>query len=180
MPVNRWRGAVDDSDCALLAHCEGPTLDIGCGPGRMSGYLAAAGHCVLGLDILGEAVAQTRHRGVAALQRDVFGPLPAEGRWKTALLADGNIGIGGDPVRLLRRRLQPAPPGGRVVTDLEPEGTGAHRVSVRLSTADRRSHPFPWAIVGVDGMAAVALLAGLQLRATYVHSGRCFAVLGRV
>ena len=44
-------------------------------------------------------------RGGAALRRDVFAPLPGEGRWYTALLADGNVGIGGDPVALL----QPAP-----------------------------------------------------------------------
>ena len=30
-------------------------------------------------------------------------PMPGEGRWDTVLLADGNIGIGGAPVALLRR-----------------------------------------------------------------------------
>ena len=32
------------------------------------------------------------------LRRDLFAPLPGEGRWHHVLLADGNIGIGGDPV----------------------------------------------------------------------------------
>ena len=50
-----------------------------------------------------EAVAQTPDRGVAAIRRNVFDALPGEGRWRTALLADGNIGIGGDPAALLRR-----------------------------------------------------------------------------
>ena len=36
-------------------------------------------------------------RGATVLQRDIFGPLPGEGRWGTALLFDGNVGIGGDP-----------------------------------------------------------------------------------
>jgi hypothetical protein len=41
---------------------------------------------------------------VSALCRDVYAaPLPGEGRWRRVLLADGNIGIGGDPPRLLRR-----------------------------------------------------------------------------
>jgi len=37
------------------------------------------------------------------VRRSVFDALPAEGRWHTALLADGNVGIGGDPIRLLSR-----------------------------------------------------------------------------
>ena len=39
--------------------------------------------------------------GGPALRRSVFDPLPGEGRWGTALLLDGNIGIGGDPRALL-------------------------------------------------------------------------------
>ena len=101
----------------MLAHCVGPTLDVGCGPGRMSAHLAGRGRCVLGIDVVREAVDQTRARGVSALLRDVFAPLPGEGRWDTALLADGNIGIGGDPVALLRRVAHAAragrPRGGR-------------------------------------------------------------------
>jgi SAM-dependent methyltransferase len=179
VPVQRWRDTVDDSDRAVLAHCTGPTLDVGCGPGRMSAHLAARGHCVLGLDVVGEAVAQARGRGVAALKRDVFAPLPGEGQWESALLADGNIGIGGDPVRLLRRLHDLLAPGGRVVADLAPHGTGMRTLTVWLRTADRRSHPFPWAVVGVEAMAAVACAAELQLHATHVHSGRWFAVLGK-
>ena len=45
----------------------------------------------------------TQDRGAAALCRDVFDPLPARDAGPRALLADGNVGIGGDPVALLRR-----------------------------------------------------------------------------
>lgn len=81
----------------MLAHCVGTTLDIGCGPGRMSQALAARGACVLGIDVVPEAVTLTRARGASALVCDVFAPVLGEGRWDTALLADGNIGIGGGP-----------------------------------------------------------------------------------
>ena len=103
LPVHEWMRPVSHADRALLGHCRGATLDVGCGPGRMSAHLAASGHVVLGVDIVREAVEQARRRGVAALRRNAFDTLPGEGRWDTVLLADGNIGIGGAPVRLLRR-----------------------------------------------------------------------------
>ena len=65
----------------------------------------------------------TRERGVPALRRDVFDRVPGEGRWHTVLLADGNIGIGGDPVRLLQRVRTLLATGGRVVVELGAPGT---------------------------------------------------------
>ncbi|HWU22038.1 MAG TPA: methyltransferase domain-containing protein, partial [Nocardioides sp.] len=115
LPVADWTRASDGSDELLLRQCVGPTIDIGCGPGRMAAELAARGHVTLGIDIVGEAVRQTVDRGAAALQRDVFARVPGEGRWATALLADGNIGIGGDPAALLTRARRLLHPGGRVV-----------------------------------------------------------------
>ena len=52
---------------------------------------------MLGVDISRTAVARVRQAGASALHRSVFDPLPGQGRWGTALLADGNIGIGGLP-----------------------------------------------------------------------------------
>ena len=103
LPVHEWTRDADPDDLALLAHCEGPTLDIGCGPGRLAAALARLGHAVLGIDVVPEAVDADPPPRRAALQRDLFDALPGEGRWETALLADGNVGIGGDPVALLRR-----------------------------------------------------------------------------
>ena len=50
---------------------------------------------------------------VPMLRRDLFAPLPGEGRWEHVLLADGNIGIGGDPARLLRRAASCCAPAAR-------------------------------------------------------------------
>ena len=104
-------------DRFLLAHCEGPTIDVGCGPGRLTAELARRGVRTLGVDLSAEAVEAAAARCAPVLTADVFGPLPGEGRWRTALLADGNVGIGGDPVALLRRVRGLVEPGGRVVVD---------------------------------------------------------------
>jgi SAM-dependent methyltransferase len=179
LPVSRWSGAVDVADRVVLAHCEGTVLDVGCGPGRMSAHLVAQGHHVLGIDVVDEAVSLTRDRGAEALRRDVFDPLPGEGAWGTALLADGNIGIGGDPVALLRRLADVVARDGRVVADLAAPGTGVVSGRMRLEGADGRSRPFPWAEVGADAIGAVAEAAGLHVAGLHEHDGRWFAVLER-
>lgn len=84
---------------------------------------------VLGIDVVPEAVALTRERGASALVRDVFAPVPGEGWWDTALLANGNIGIGGDPVTLLRRVHALLLPGGRAVVEVARPGVGMRMVS---------------------------------------------------
>jgi len=181
LPISEWTREVDAADRALLAHCQGPTLDIGCGPGRMSQYLAGHGRVVLGIDLVPEAVRQTRARGVAALVRDVFAPLPAEGRWSTALLADGNIGIGGDPVALLDRVRQLLVPGGRAVVDVAEPGAGVLTRMLRIESPAGTTRPFPWTFVGADAIGRVAEAAGLTLRSLHEYDASCgtrrFAVL---
>ena len=61
--------------------------------------LTEAGLPAVGVDLSRVAVALSRARGGPALRRSMDGPLPAEGRWGTALLMDGNIGLGGERVR---------------------------------------------------------------------------------
>ncbi len=177
LPVAAWNQAASPGDVALLAHCVGPTLDVGCGPGRMTQLLAERGHPVLGIDVVPEAVFQTRGRGVAALLRDVFDPLPGEGRWASALLADGNIGIGGDPGALLRRVVDILEPGGLVIVDLAPPGAGVETRVVRLETRSRQCRPFRWTVVGAEAIGLLAAPVGLTVSGVHTHGDRWFAVL---
>ena len=163
LPVSRWAGRVTRGDRFVLERCRGATLDLGCGPGRLAAELAARGHEVLGVDLAPAAVARARHRGIRALQRDVFGALPHEGRWDTALLADGNIGIGGDPVALLRRARRLVHAGGRVVVDLAAPGTGlrVHRLHLL-----RR-----WAVVDTVRLGRARIRRGGARRCVRRHGG---------
>ena len=69
------------------------------------------------------------------LRRDVFARVPGEGRWSHVLLADGNIGIGGDPLRLLERAAGLLAAGGTVLVETDPEAARHWRGSVRVRTA---------------------------------------------
>lgn len=177
LPVADWTREADADDLEILALCEGPTLDIGCGPGRLAAALADSGQVVLGIDVVHEAVGQTRERGVSALHRDVFDDLPGEGRWHTALLADGNVGIGGDPVALLTRVRELLDPRGRVVVELAAPGTRSTSVWATLECDGTVSRPFRWSVLAVDHVGPVAERAGLVVAATYEIGRRWVAVL---
>ena len=177
LPVGDWSDVADDADRAVLAHCVGPTLDLGCGPGRMAEHLASRGQRVLAVDVVPEAAAMAALRGLPTWVGDVFAPLPEEGTWGTALLADGNIGIGGDPARLLQRTRALVAPGGRVVVDLAPPGTGIRTRWARLRTTHHVSRPFRWAEVSADAVEPVARSAGFVRIEHFEHHGRWFAVL---
>lgn len=178
LPVADWVGPPGAADRAMLSHCVGATIDIGCGPGRLTAELGARGHVVLGIDVVAEAVGQARTRGGAALHRDVFDRVPGEGRWHTALLADGNVGIGGDPAALLARVRQLLDPRGRVVVEVSAPGTASGAVLARLECACARTAPFRWALLAIDDLPAVAAAAGFGVRAADHVGARWWAVLG--
>ncbi len=160
--VARWRGAARGADASLLDLIDGPALDIGCGPGRIVAALAARGCPALGIDVAPAAVRLARRAGGRALLRSVFGHVPGAGTWAFAVLADGNIGIGGDPGRLLRRTAELVRPDGRVLLELDQPGSG-----LRLRQAQLRDDRgttgrwFPWASVGVEALEKLATGVGL-------------------
>ncbi|WP_410610238.1 methyltransferase domain-containing protein [Amycolatopsis sp. lyj-109] len=178
LPVERWTEPSDGDDI-LLDACSGPTIDLGCGPGRLTAALAGRGIVALGVDSSRTAVALTRRRGASALQRNLFDRLPGEGRWRHALLADGNIGIGGDPAALLRRTARLIAPDGDVLVELEPPGRGLRHERVRLRPGHADVAWFTWAWVGVDAIAEVAARAGLRVDWTTRRGRRWFARLER-
>lgn len=169
--ARRWHARPGRADHRLLRRCRAATLDLGCGPGRLTVALAGRGIPVLGVDHSRRAVAATTGRGGPALLADVFDPLPGEGDWWHVLLADGNIGIGGDPVGLLARCRRLLRSGGTVLAEVGPPGAptwcGPHAV-VRGA---RMGPWFPWATVGADAVATLAVAAGLGAHRAPVRLG---------
>jgi len=165
-------------DRALLARCSGPTLDVGCGPGRLTGALNRLGHPALGIDVSAAAVRLARARGATALRRDVFAALPGHGRWRHLLLADGNIGIGGDPTRLLRRCRNLLARNGRIHLELARPGTRSWAGDASIRDGDGPpSAPFRWAVLAADDLAAVAEAAALRTLDAWTEADRWFATL---
>jgi SAM-dependent methyltransferase len=178
LPIGQWAAEPDAADHRLLIEpCWGPTLDIGCGPGRLTSALGARGVPAMGIDVSGVAVLSTQVRGAAALRRDVFADVPATGRWRHALLADGNIGIGADPVRLLRRVGELLRYGGTALVEVARPGAGVHREDIRLRVGDHTSTTFAWAWVGADAIGSLAVAAGFRLLDLAHHGARWVATL---
>ena len=179
LPVDVWTAVEVDGDTGLVSRCTGATLDIGCGPGRLVVAVAARGLPVLGVDIAPGAVRLARARGALAITRSVFADLPGRGRWHTALLADGNVGIGGDPVGLLLRVRDLLSPGGTALVELDPPGTPSGPVHVRMEHDGRLSGWFPWAHLATEHAEVVADAAGFTVTETWQEAGRWFAALVR-
>lgn len=179
--VARWHGSAGGDDHWMLDRCTGPTVDLGCGPGRLATALLHRGVYALGVDCSGRAVRECLRRGGFVLRSDVFDPLPREGRWQQVLLADGNIGIGGDPVALLRRCVGLLRLGGSVLVEAERPGTGCWQGLARVQHRDNATSTgpwFQWATVSLDELGRFAKRAGLQICARHVGR-RCFAELRR-
>ena len=180
----RWHAEPTPGEERLVDAMAGPVLDVGCGPGRFVVALARRGTVALGVDPAPAAVALCRSRGAPVLQKSVFDALPGQGRWRTVLLADGNIGIGGDPERLLRRCGELLAADGTAVVEVEPPtgaGGGWRPYRARLERGRSRGPWFSWAVVGADAIAGLAQEAGLSLLRLdrIATEGRCFAHLGR-
>ena len=176
--IDDWLHAVP-GDSSILDRCPGPTLDVGSGPGRLTVALAERGVPALGIDITPTAVQLARSSGALALHRDVFATVPGTGRWARVLLADGNIGIGGDPEALLGRVAELLKPLGQALVEVEPPGSPLAREMVRLSHAGRFSSWFPWASIGADQISELSLTAGLAVTEVWTDAGRWFAALSR-
>jgi SAM-dependent methyltransferase len=179
LAVSRWCNEPDEVDLALLERCADPTLDVGCGPGRLVAALAATGRHALGVDVAAAAVKLARSAGADVVRRSIFEPLPDEGRWSTVLLADGNIGIGGDPVKLLTRCRELLEPSGVILVELDPPGSLSESVQVRLEAPHERSAWFTWAHVAADRIEAPAARAELRVVDSWSMNERWFACLAR-
>jgi SAM-dependent methyltransferase len=175
IPVWRFSAEADALERALLESGSGPVLDLGCGPGRMVRASLLAGRPALGVDVSRAACELATANGLPVLRRSLFEPLPGEGRWGMVLLLDGNIGIGGDPGRLLARAAALVRPGGAVIVECHPNAAEhASFDAVLVDTKGRRSTPFRWARVGAQALRSHARRAGLRLTREWSAGGRSF------
>ncbi len=177
LPYDRWLGPVDAVDEDVLSRAVGPVIDLGCGPGRHLHALAGRGVFALGVDISQAAVALARDGGANALEACVFGELPGTGTWRTALLLDGNIGIGGAPAQLLARIGRLLARGGGLLVELEARRPKRRVLELRLESPTLESDWFPWALVGADEIAGLAGDSGLVVVERWDLGGRSFARL---
>ncbi len=175
----RWLAPADATDERLLEGVRGPVLDVGCGPGRHLHALAARGVFALGIDLSPVAVELAVGRGGRAIVGDIFDEAPGLGRWRTALLLDGNIGIGGSPVRLLGRLAALLSSGGEVLVEVEaPDGPTCSTVA-RIENGEQVSAWFPWARVAAPALPRIACAAGFAAGPEFALAGRWFARLRR-
>jgi SAM-dependent methyltransferase len=174
---SRWTAPAGEVDARVLGNIEGPVLDVGCGPGRHVRALLERGVVALGIDLTPQLVEAARLRGVDALHRCVFGPVPASGRWRTVLLLDGNVGIGGDPAALLRRVGELLTRDGRVVVETSPPGLSGTSGPAHIEIEGDRGPTFSWQTVGADRLAQSAAAARMVVERAWCDTGRWFAQL---
>ena len=177
LPLDVWVGDASGADERLVARAAGPVLDVGCGPGRHVHALATRGVIAVGVDVNPAALHLARARGATVLQASIFDQIPGAGEWRTALVLDGNIGIGGAPAALLSRIASLLTHGGRILVEVDPPGVGHEIVRMRLEDEHHESHWFDWARVGAEAISRTAQQAGLRVAHSWEDEGRWFAAL---
>ena len=178
LPIGRWLGTPDAAEETVLGRAVGPVLDIGCGVGRHVVALRARGVRAVGVEVSPVAVAIARERGAEVIEASAF-EHPMTSDWRTILLLDGNIGIGGDAVRLLRRCAALIAPGGGVLAELEPPATAPRAQRVRLEGARAASGWIPWHFVDFEEIDRLAGAAGFGVTERWRAGDRWFAQLRR-
>jgi SAM-dependent methyltransferase len=176
LPLGRWLGTPDAAEETVLGRAVGPVLDLGCGVGRHVVALRRRGVRAVGVEISPVAVAIARERGAEVIEASAF-EHPTTSEWRTVLLLDGNIGIGGDAARLLRRCGALLAPGGAVLVELEPPRTASRAGRVRLEGARAASGWIPWHFVGFEEIDRLAGAGGLAVSERWRAGDRWFAEL---
>jgi SAM-dependent methyltransferase len=176
LPLSRWLGTPDAAEETVLERAVGPVLDIGCGVGRHVVALRRRGVRAVGVEISPVAAAIARERGAEVIQASAF-EHPTTSDWGTILLLDGNIGIGGDAGRLLRRCAALLRPGGLVLAELEAPASAPRAQRVRLEGSRLTSDWLPWHFVGCEEIDGLAASAGFEVVVRWQADDRWFAQL---
>jgi SAM-dependent methyltransferase len=180
LPLERYLAPADATEDLLLSEVRGPVLDVGCGPGRHLHALATRGVFALGVDLSPVAVELARGRGARAIVGSIFDELPGSGTWQSALLLDGNVGIGGAPARLLARIRTLLRADGELLVELDSPNTPTASTLARIETTSGVSSWFRWARLSARDIDSVAHAGGFRARDRWSLEDRWFACLGRL
>ena len=177
LPLHRWSGPATPGERRLLTRACPPVLEVGAGPGRFTRALLDDGIAALAIDSSTLAARLARARGVPLVQRSVFDPLPDEGRWRTVLLVDGTIGIGGNVTRLLARTRELVTAPGHVLVETEAPGAGTVTDRARVVAGGQQGPWFPWTWLDADDLPRLAADAGFRVHDRWTEEDRWFAEL---
>ena len=92
---------------------------------------------------------------------------------------DGNLGIGGDPVRLLSRVRELLAADGMAIVEVEPPGAGLAPCRVRFEIGNVAGPWFDWIAIDTLGLEAVCVGADLSVHNCWCDDDRWFAWVGR-
>ncbi|TNM66978.1 class I SAM-dependent methyltransferase [Streptomyces sp. NP160] len=177
--LDTLRAPADSADTSAIAGVEGPLLDVGCGPGRMVRAALHHGLEALGVDVAPEAAQACADRGARAVRGSVFDALPREGHWRTVLLMDGNLGIGGDPGALFARCADLLAPGGVLVVEADAdEHADEDGWFVVVDDDGASSAPFRWARLGLRALRTALHRSGFEEVEVRRAGARCFVHAG--
>jgi SAM-dependent methyltransferase len=169
-----------------LGLCRGRVLDLGAGAGRHAIELQRAGHDVVAVDPMPEAVEIMRDRGVADARQGDLNALRGE-RFDTVLMLMHGLGVVGD-LHGLGRLFEELPkildPGGRLVCDsadlaavlgdespevldelLDPDSY-LGEVEFKLRYRSLEGPRYPWIFVDPETLEIIANAAGLEVEIT--------------
>jgi len=116
-------------------------------------------------------------RGAPAIRARIEDPLPAEGRWGTVLLIDGNIGIGGNVTQLLTRCRALVSPGGLIICEVDASTHRHDQADLVLRSRRRISAPLAWSRVGANALSDLAARLDLWVAEEWSADGRAFLAL---
>jgi hypothetical protein len=91
---------------------------------------------------------------------------------------DGNVGIGGDPLRLLRRVRSLLGLSGQLIVETHPDPAAHDILDVRFWSGGEAVGPiFEWAHVGRLALVEYAEFAGYSVDSVWSSGGRSFVAL---